>query len=668
MTRPRTPAAGRRRVFTIIMLATPLVLLTALEVTLRLAGYGPDLSLFTTETIGGRTYTVMNQAVKGRYFARVPFNPSTSPDFFRTPKPPGTFRIFCLGGSTTVGYPYWYNGAFSTFLRDRLRALFPDRSIEVINIGMTATNSHTVNDMAAEVLAEAEPDLLVVYDGHNEFYGALGAASNESVGGRPWVTRLYLRAIRFRTALLLRDLITAVLSATQGDAPVDRGFTMMERLASGQEIPLGSPLFNAGLAAYRENLEDLLEMCRREGVPVLLGAQVSNLRDLPPFVSRHPEGFDAGAAQMFEEVLRTGDRMRAAGDAAGALAAYARAVKLDSTYAGARYRLGRMLDTLGRRREAEAEYRRARDLDQLRFRMSSAFNDSMRDIAAARSAGFVDMEEVFRAVSRDSLIGNDLLVEHLHPNARGYFLMGRAYAAAMRERGVLAGTQEWALRDTVDDDRLWQARPLTELDERVARRRTEILMAGWPFGGGVPVVEGVPPGDTLGLIAERVVRGEWNWLQAQGAAAEFHLARGERARAEAGFRTIVNQLPLLDVRPHLMLARLYLDDRRFAEARAQLLLSLEASPTILAYRSLADLSSNAGEYGEAVGFYRKTFTFPQSREEQIQNGYLLARAAARAGDTLTARQEVLRVLALQPDFQPAAALLASLGSVRRETP
>ena len=78
-----------------------------------------------------------------------------------------TFRIFCLGGSTATGYPYWYNASFSFFLKTRLKIIFPDKNIEVINLSMTAVNSFTVLDMVKE-LPEYEPDLILVYDGHNE--------------------------------------------------------------------------------------------------------------------------------------------------------------------------------------------------------------------------------------------------------------------------------------------------------------------------------------------------------------------------------------------------------------------------------------------------------------------------------------------------------------------
>src|SRR5438046_2339610 len=106
--------SARRRAFMLFTLTLPWVFLFFLELTLRVARYGPNLELFTTEEIAGKTYYVMNPDVKGRYFSTVEFSPNTSPDYFRVPKPGGTFRIFCLGGSTTAGYPYGYVGSFST--------------------------------------------------------------------------------------------------------------------------------------------------------------------------------------------------------------------------------------------------------------------------------------------------------------------------------------------------------------------------------------------------------------------------------------------------------------------------------------------------------------------------------------------------------------------------
>jgi len=183
---------AKKRTFFIITIAVPFVALAVLEVGLRIFHYGPNISLFVTEEFGDRTYHVMNPDVKFRYFSRVDFSPNTSPDYFLVPKPKGTFRIFCLGGSTTIGFPYGPVGSFGSFLRDRLKAIFPDQQIEVINLGMTATNSYTAADLARDVV-NYEPDLIIDYDGHNEFYGALGISSNESLGGSRFLTDLSFR-------------------------------------------------------------------------------------------------------------------------------------------------------------------------------------------------------------------------------------------------------------------------------------------------------------------------------------------------------------------------------------------------------------------------------------------------------------------------------------------
>ena len=119
--RPAAPLPlSKKRLYMSITVALPFLLFIVVELGLRLFSYGPDLSLFVTESIGGKPYYRMNPAVKDRYFSRFTFTPTTSMDYFEMPKPKGVYRIFCLGGSTTVGYPYWYNGSFSSFLRDQL--------------------------------------------------------------------------------------------------------------------------------------------------------------------------------------------------------------------------------------------------------------------------------------------------------------------------------------------------------------------------------------------------------------------------------------------------------------------------------------------------------------------------------------------------------------------
>jgi len=460
-----SPSQGRLKGYFLFTLLFPLLIIFLSEAVLRIVDYGPDVSLFRVNEIGRRSYFNMNPSVKTRYFSRVRFNPMTSLDHFPIQKEPVTYRIFCLGASTTAGYPYGYIGSFSTFLNGRLSAIFPDRKIEVINLGLTATNSFTTLDFAAE-LTDYQPDLLIVYDGHNEFYGALGFASNESAGQWRWVTRLYLRLIHFKVFLLARDLYVELIGSLQTSGDSAETGTMMERLSRGQEVAFGSDLYNKTRDGLKDNLVELATLCKENGIALMLSSQVSNLRDQPPFISRSSENLPADIKTHCDSLSDEADRAMGASDYDGAQDLLARLIKHDSTLASAHFRLGQCLDKLGKAGEAERCFRQARDYDRLRFRMSSDFNRMVGQVCSEHGAIFVDIERSFRHASSDSVVGNNLILEHLHPNAGGYFLMGREYAAAMRHNGLLATAEEWTARDTVSEVTHWEQRALTELDER----------------------------------------------------------------------------------------------------------------------------------------------------------------------------------------------------------
>lgn len=652
---PEQLPRGKRRLFTVLTIVLPFLLLLILELGLRLFHYGPDLSLFVTVQVGSRTFTAMNPEVSRRYFSRTEFSPATSLDVFVRPKPSGVFRIFCLGGSTTVGYPYYYNGAFPMFLQTRLRALFPERQIEVINLGMTATNSFTVLDFARD-LREAEADLLIVYDGHNEFYGALGVASRESPGGARWLTDLSLRLLHLRTYVLLRDVYQKLASLF---APVsrddDRG-TMMERLAKGKNVPLGSPLYREGLDTFRANLKELGDLCRERKTPLILSTQVSNIRTQEPFVSLERPGISLQERLEFNTAFNDGMTAFLNGHPDSALGFFRRAQFHDSLRADLQFEIARCLDTLGRIAQARTAYVRARDLDQLRFRTSSDFNEVIRALESPPQVAVVDMEGSFAAASKDSIVGDDLIFEHLHPKAPGAFLMARAYAEAMRRLGLIAQPEIWAARDTLNEQMLWRERPLTFLDEMTARRKVEILTSGWPFKDQLPRVSAISATDTLGQFVEQMTRSRWTWHRAHEEAIAYYRRRGDVQSVEREFRAIISESPL-DVQPRLKLARMYLEEGRLEEMRAQLRATLDVEPTILAYRALGDLALRSGAPGEAVLYYRQITPFAQSTNERLENGYLLGIALGEAGMKDSAAAQMHRLLDIKSDFAPAVEFL-----------
>ena len=652
--------SGKRRAFMAITLLLPVLLLACIELVLQLTRYGPDISLFKSEQIAGRDYLIMNPDVKNRYFSSVAFSPNTSLDYFQDPKPPGAFRIFCLGGSTTVGFPYGYAGSFAAYLRDRLRLIFPERMIEVINLGMTATNSFTVNDIARELVGY-QPDLFIVYDGHNEFYGALGKASHEGHGSARWMTRAYLRLVHLRTFLLVRDIYGKVQALFRSDSHNEPGGTMMERLARGKYIARGSPAYLSCLEDFRANLDELAELCRNHGIRLMLSSQVSNLRDRAPFIPGEQRTLPREELVKFNSLLEQGSAQFQLGHPDSALEILYAAVAIDSVRSGIQYLIGRSYDHLGLFATAREAYARARDDDMLRFRTSSDFNNAIAAAAGTGGALFVDMERAFAGVSPDSLVGSTLILEHLHPNERGYFLMAREYARVMRAEGILAPGSAWKRADSLSEDSLWNHRGLTEHDIRCADLRIRTLTSGWPFQSGEAAVPAVDPTDPFALLSQHVTQGELNWEQGHVAAAELFERRKDLINARKEYRALIRMIPI-NVSAYLLLGQTYLRTEELDSATHILRASLAVEPTSFACRTIASIEIDWGHPTEALPFLARAALLASGNGERAEIAFLEGVANERLGKREMAVLKLEEAIRLDPSSRRARQFLGKLTS------
>jgi tetratricopeptide (TPR) repeat protein len=651
---------ARKRIFLIITVVTPFIFFGLLELGLRVFGYGPNLSLFLTETFGGKTYHIMNPDVKFRYFSTVAFSPNTSPDYFLVPKPEGMYRIFCLGGSTTIGFPYGPIGSFSSFLRDRLKATFPHKHIEVINLGMTATNSYTAADIASE-LVNYEPDLIIDYDGHNEFYGALGVASNESVGRIRFLTRLYLRLVHVRTFLLMRSFVREIGHWFSSGSQLNQPETLMERLSKGQYIPFGSSEYTQALQIFRANLDELKEICESHKIPLILSPQISNLRDEPPFVSQFAPGLSDTTRSQFAVDFADGSEYWKSGKIDSALTEFHLAMALDSGRADAHYWIARCLDSLGREAEALRQYTLARDFDQLRFRASSDFNQSIKEAANADGVYFAPLEAMFAAHSKDGIIGDNLILEHLHPRLEGNFLLAKDYARVMREHGLLATSQEWSQSDTISDQTLWDERPLTKLDEVAAELRIARLTSDWPFTKKSVIKDSVLLNGAFGTIVNALVDGRITWERAHVAAAEYYTKNGNRFDVEKEYSALIDQLHYNNS-AYLALGQLYGFAKEYDKAEGILSRSLDVEPSYEAYDMLGRFQLAQNHPEKAIPFFRQSYSFQGLPDEHTSAGFLLALSMAKVGRTDEARSLLREILSLNPTLRDARDLLNSLNN------
>jgi hypothetical protein len=92
----------------------------------------------------------------------------------KSPKPSGTFRIVCLGGSSTYGHgPSSDEATWPARLEARLRAARPERSLDVVNGGCRGYSTFESLGNYAFRLSDLEPDLVLIYHTVNDMRCAL---------------------------------------------------------------------------------------------------------------------------------------------------------------------------------------------------------------------------------------------------------------------------------------------------------------------------------------------------------------------------------------------------------------------------------------------------------------------------------------------------------------
>jgi lysophospholipase L1-like esterase len=430
-----TITPGKRALFSVLLFLFPFILLGGVEGLLRLVGYGSSYSLF--ERVPGREgFLRPSQTVGRRFFPSQKNPPKPSTDSFLVKKPKHSFRVFALGESTTAGFPYPPKAMFTREVEAALRDVLPSDTVEVVNLGIEATNSYAIADFAGEIIRQ-HPDAVLIYAGHNEYYGALGSASTGRIGTVPRLVRFYLKVERLRLVQLFRSALNAAAGGNRAGTEQQR----MQAAAQDQLIPVGTVEYKTGIDQLENNLGSAIGRFRRAGVAVFVGSLVSNLRDQPPLASLSTSGREGrGAAGSFEE----GQRELATGDPA----------------------LARKL------------FVRARDLDELRFRAPSDFNEVIQRVARNEGATYVPVEEIFSGTAYRGIPGHDLILEHVHPNSRGYALMGRAFFSSIESSGLLkrgdfSRMKNWSVYE--------KGMGITAQDEQAAAREGQKVVTRWPF-------------------------------------------------------------------------------------------------------------------------------------------------------------------------------------------
>ena len=571
----------KKIVFYIIALCIPFIILLLAEAGLRIVSYGNTYPLFVPATqING--YWQPNPNLVKRYFSANMPSPSVAPDtyFFKKEKPDNTLRIVTMGGSTMAGFPYGRFASPAGMLKQRLKASHPSRNIEIISVAMSSVNTYTLLDITEEII-DIAPDAVLIYAGHNEYLGIMGVGSVYASKGGHITNLLYLQLKEWRLFQLLQVLYTQWFVGIEDEITnVNDQRTVMAQVAKNKSIIFNDDVYKAGTEQFSQNINAILQQFSSANIPVLISNLVANESDQKPFSSVRHTQLDALSKSLIAKqsgIAVTGQDIQIANSIyhADYMFAVAQAYSVGDNHLN-----------------AHSFYESAMNYDLLRFRAPTGFNDIIAQAAQRWGATLVDSHAFMHNHIKEN-IGNNLMLEHLHPNHRGYFLLGEAFYQAFLSEILGPSEFPYSL------EQAWRMSPLTPVDEDYANYKIAQLTSDYPFVESKQAVSKPMVTDTISqYVANRIDGASWISIQQALLAYYQHAQEFERAANIAGllFDAIPNQDQVARVA-----SLLYLQANILPMAQYYALQAVMLNPQDTNYRlSLAEIYYKLGNTSGAI--------------------------------------------------------------------
>lgn len=368
---------------------------------------------------------------------------------FAARKAPGTYRIFMLGGSTTYGRPYNDATSFSGWLRELLPVADSHRQWEVINAGGISYASYRVAHLMEELI-DYQPDLFIIYTGHNEF---LEERTYGTIKEIPAIVRSTLaRLSSTRTWSAMSMAIRKVGLVPQAETGNrhnlgERVDAILDKSVGLDRYTRDDPLQEKVLDHYRLSLERMVALARSVDAEILFVTPGSNLKDCLPFKSEPDEKLDNEARQRLEQMLTQARELIEQNDWQAAHDLLEEAAALDPRHAEVQYQFGQTLLALQRYEKAEAFLRRARDEDVCPLRALSSVRRVIAEVAREQGIALVDyvdlLEEHMEEISGHPIPGQELFLDHVHPTIKGHKLLAIALLERMATEGIVQLDRAW---------------------------------------------------------------------------------------------------------------------------------------------------------------------------------------------------------------------------------
>jgi tetratricopeptide (TPR) repeat protein len=547
---------------------------------------------------------------------------------FLVTKPSNGLRLFCLGGSSSFGFPWGAEAAFTSIVGEALVATHPERRVETVNASGVSYAMHRLNLVADELLGY-KPDVFLVYEGHNEFiepafFDALkhrGALRTDFEYALSY-SRVY-SGMRFATKRLRKSL-----------QPPASGFE--SRVMRDQTRVYSPAEKEAIVAEFRWRLERLVRRAQAAGVKVVLATVPCNLRQWRPEASTGVAALAEHERQQRSNLFTVGSGLVKSGRFEQAAVELEQAAQLAPHHAETQFLLGQAYEGLERFEDARCAYQRACDEDASPIRRLSGINEAIREIAHQQGALLVDIDRLFEQQSEHGLVGFNLIEDYVHPTRQGHELIAWQIWEAMEQAG-------WF------NDKSHAQKAV--FDSILARRRPQIPAqnAVWFYNQGV-VLEKQGQVDAAVKSYRQAVELSPNYSNALLNLGKALAETGHFTEAAARYQEALRIRPdLVDAHTGLGAALTRLG--RLDEAVAHYQEALRVRPNSAeAHNNLGVALAGRGQLDEAMVHYQKALEINPDHAEAHNNLGVALDGCGRVDEAMLHYQKALQI---KPDHADA---------------
>ena len=189
----------------------------------------------------------------------------------------------------------------------------------------------------------------------------------------------------------------------------------------------------------------MVKTAQSQRIPIVFFQSVSKYKDFKPFYSVHKKDLNHKQFIEWQQYFDKAETSFKDGNYFEAMTLYHGALKIDSDYAVAYFRLGQCLELLGDFKGANIFYVQANDQDYIPIRAPSSANRFYVQLEAEhlKDVYVIHTQEIFDQHSRNGLVDDELVADQLHPTVKGQALMAEEILRIIFENNLMINSRAW---------------------------------------------------------------------------------------------------------------------------------------------------------------------------------------------------------------------------------